>query len=143
MQLLPDLSLLAILVAFLLNYWIVRTFFFKPINRILTEREEEIGSSQRRYEESLARFNAAVSEIEANLHQARRDGATVREARRSEAVTHRASLIERTRHEAERIVTEATSRLNQDVAAARERIVRESESLARMAAERIVGRKIA
>ena len=53
--------------------------------------------------------------------------------------TQSAGIIERTTNEAKRLVAEAEARLTKDVAAARERIVRDSDSLARLAAERILG----
>lgn len=142
-DLVPNFSLLVIAIIFLLNYLVVRNFLFKPINRILNERDDEICSAQQRHEEALTRYNAAVAQIEAKLHHARREGSMAREKRRAEAVQHRAGLIERTRREAERIVTEASQRLSSQVASARDKIVKESETLARLAAERIVGRKIA
>lgn len=142
MNLFPDSTLLIIAVLFLINYWIVRTFFLKPINGILVERETEVTSAQRQYEEALAQFKDAASGIEARLQEARREGSHVRESRRSQAVAHRNSLIERTRGEAERIAAEAASRLDADVRAARQKIVRESETLAGYAAERILGRKV-
>jgi F0F1-type ATP synthase membrane subunit b/b' len=141
-ELRPDYSLLVIAVIFLLNYLIVRNFFFKPINRILSERETEVSSAQKQYEEALNRFNEATAEIEAKIHQARREGSTVREGRRVEAVQHRAGLIERTRKESEQIVGAATASLGKDVTAARDLIVGESEQLARLAAEKILGRRI-
>lgn len=143
MSIFPDSTLLIIVVLFFLNYLIVRNFFLKPINQILTERETEISSAQEQYEQALARLKEGTSGIEAKLQQARREASGVRETRRTEAVTHRAGLIEKTRHEAEKLVGQATSRLDTDVKSARETIVRDSETLARLAAERILGRKIA
>ena len=143
MSIFPDFTLLIIVVLFFINYLIVRTFFLRPINRILTERESEIGSAQKQYEEALGRFNEATSGIEAKLHEARREASNVRESRRAAAVTHRQQLIERTRGQAEKTVAEATTTLKKDVATARESIVRDAEAMARMAVERIIGRKIA
>lgn len=142
MNLFPDSTLLIVAVLFLINYWIVRTFFLKPINGILIDRETEIASAQRLYEEALSRFNEATSGIEVRLQEARREGSHVREARRSQAVSLRNSLIERTRSESERIAADAAARLDADVRAAREKIVGESEALAAYAAERILGRKV-
>jgi F-type H+-transporting ATPase subunit b len=143
MSIFPDFTLLIIVVLFFINYLIVRTFLLGPINRILTEREAEIGSAQKQYEEALGKFNEATSDIELRLHQARREASNVRESRRVAAVTHRQQLIERTRGDAEKIVVGATSSLKKDVATARETIVRDAEAMARMAVERIIGRKIA
>lgn len=141
-NILPDWSLLVIAIIFFLNYLLVRNFFLRPVNRILEDRETEIGSAQKKYENALARFNQATSEMEAKLHQARREGSIARERRRSEAVAHRSGVIERTRKEAERIVAEAAARLQGEMERARQRIVTESESLARLAAERILGRRL-
>ena len=139
----PDYSLLMIMAIFVANYWVVRRFFIKPINAVLVERETDVRSADILYEESIARFNDATAKIDEQLHQARKEAAARREQFRAEAMSHRAQVIERTRGEAEKIVQEADDVLRGEVETARERIVRESEELARLAAEKIVGRRIA
>jgi len=139
----PDPSLLVIMAIFIANYWIVRKYLIQPVDRVLTEREGDITSADRLYEESLARFNEATASMEERLYQARKDGSAVRETLRLEAVRHRGEVIERTRREAEGIVTTASESLRGDVDAARQQIVEESERLARLAAEQIAGRKLA
>jgi F-type H+-transporting ATPase subunit b len=138
----PDWSLPAIMVMFFLNYLIVRKFFLKPINDVLEARETETKTADRLHEEALSRFTAATAEIETRLHAARRDAAQLRERFRGEAATQRQSMIEKTSADAKGIVSEADQHLDRDVQAARETIVRESESLAREAAERILGRAV-
>ncbi|HEX7150465.1 MAG TPA: hypothetical protein VF618_03180 [Thermoanaerobaculia bacterium] len=138
----PNLSLLAIMVIFIMNYLVVRRFFLRPINNILEERETETKSAEQVYEVALARFNDETSRMEAQLHTAKREAAAVRESARAEAAAHRVSVVERTSGEAKTIVEDADARLQSDVRAARESIVRDSESLARLAAERILGRAI-
>jgi F-type H+-transporting ATPase subunit b len=138
----PDPSLLAIMVIFLLNYLVVKMFFLKPINDVIEARETEVKSAERLYEESLARFNEATSQTEAQLHAARREAAQVRDRFRAEAAAHRAQLVDRTHGEAQQIVTSADAKLSQDVNVAREKVVRDSEQLAKLAAERILGRPV-
>jgi len=138
----PDWSLPAIMVMFFLNYLIVRKFFLKPINDVLEARETETKTADRLHEEALSRFNAATAEIEARLHTAKRDAAQLRERYRGEAATQRQSMIDKTNTDAKGIVNEADEHLSRDVKEAREKIVRESESLAREAAERILGRAV-
>ena len=138
----PDLSLLAIMVIFIMNYLIVRKFFLQPINGILEARETETRSAEQVYEEALARFSEATAQTEAQLHAAKRDAAQLREKFRGEAGAYRQQIVDKTNAEARQIVGEADERLTKDVAVAREQIVRESESLARMAAERILGRAV-
>jgi len=138
----PDLSLLAIMVIFIANYWIVRTFFLRPINEVLEARETETKSAEKLYEDALARFNEATAQTEAQLHAAKRDAARVRDRFRGEAGAYRQDLVEKTNVEARAIVAEADQKLDAEVAAARLRIVAESDALARLAAERILGRAV-
>ena len=130
------------MVIFIMNYLIVRKFFLQPINGILEARETETRSAEQVYEEALARFSEATAQTEAQLHAAKRDAAQLRERFRGEAGAYRQQVVDKTSAEARQIVGEADERLSKDVETAREQIVRESESLARMAAERILGRAV-
>ena len=138
----PDLSLLAIMVIFIMNYMIVRKFFLQPINGILEARETETRSAEQVYEEALARFSEATAQTEAQLHAAKREAAQLRERFRNEAGAYRQQVVDKTSTEARQIIGEADESLSKDVTVAREQIVRESESLARLAAERILGRAV-
>lgn len=138
----PDYSLLAILVIFILNYLVVRAFFFKPVNAVLEERETETKSAEKLYEDALARLADATAQMETQLHAAKREAAQLRDRFRGEAGAQRQQMIERTQGEAKQIVTEADAKLTSDVAAARETIVRDADELARLAATRILGRAV-
>jgi len=141
-NLFPDLSLFAVMAIFILNYLVVRKFFLEPINRVMEEREHETKSADELYEQAMSRFREATANVEERLHIAKRDAANVREHFRGEAGAHRATMIDKTRAEAEKALAEAEAKLKEDVATARDRIVSESEALARMAAERILGRAV-
>ena len=138
----PDASLLAIMVIFILNYLVVRTFFLKPVNAVLEARETETRSAEKMYEDALTRFQEATAQTEAQLHAAKREAAQVRDRFRGEASAYRQQIVERTTGEGRAIVADADAKLGQDVAVARDTIVRDSESLARLAAERILGRSV-
>ena len=138
----PDWSLLAIVAIFILNYLVVRKFFFQPINEVLETRARETKSAEEIYEDSLARFNEATSRMEEQLHVAKRDASSIRDRFRSEAGVYRADVVSRTQAEARQQVGAATTRLDADVKEAREKILHDAESLARMAAERILGRAV-
>jgi F0F1-type ATP synthase membrane subunit b/b' len=138
----PDYSLLAIMVIFIINYFVVSRFFIRPINEVLVARENETRSANEVYEQSMARFAEATSRMEEQLHAAKREAAALRERFRAEAAAHRAAVVEKTTAEAKGVVSEADASLTQATAEARESIARDSESLARMAAERILGRPV-
>lgn len=141
-KLAPDLSLLAIIVIFFINYLIVRRFFLKPVNDLIEARETENKTAEKLYEEALQRFNEATAKTEAQLHAAKRDASQLRDRFRHEAGTHRQQVIEKTNAEARGIVADAEEKLGHDITEAREKIVRESDQLARLAAERILGRAV-
>ena len=141
-NLFPDLSLFAVLAIFVVNYFVVSHFLIRPINGVLEARETEVRVAQQTYERSLADFNQKTAEIEEQFHVARREASQLRERFRAEAATRRAALIERTSVDAKQLVAEADERLRRDVDEARQKIVRASESLARLAAERILGRAV-
>ncbi|MGZ7040159.1 MAG: F0F1 ATP synthase subunit B family protein [Thermoanaerobaculia bacterium] len=138
----PDLSLLAIMVIFWLNYVVVRKFFLRPINDVIEAREHETKTAETIFEQAMTHFQEATAKIEAQLTTARREASQLREQFRSEAAEFRNSVIEKTSNEAKATTGEAEKHLEADVAVARKKIASESESLARLAAERILGRSL-
>ena len=89
-NLVPDLSLFAVMAIFIVNYFVVSRFFLRPINDVLEARETEARTAQETYERSLADFNRRTAEIEERFHATRRDASQLRERFRAEAGTHRA-----------------------------------------------------
>lgn len=141
-KLVPDLSLLAVMAIFIATYFVVSRFLVRPVMAVIESREHETQGALEVYEAAMARFNEATAKMEERLHVAKREAGDVRERFRAEAAAHRNSLLEKTNAEAETMVSAADTQLTRDVAAARETIVRDSESLARLAAERILGRPV-
>lgn len=138
----PDYSLLAIMVIFIVNYLIVSRFFLRPISQVIEARENEVASANDIYAQSIARFSEATTLMETKLHAARHTAADVRDRFRREAAAHRTAVVEKTHNDANAIIGEADARLKTDVVEARAKIVHESETLAQLAAERILGRPL-
>ena len=134
-NLVPDLSLLAVLAIFIATYFVVSRFFVRPVLAVIESREHETRGALEVYEAAMARFNEATAKMEEQLHIAKREASEVRERFRAEAAAHRASLLEKTNADAENVVSEADTQLARDVAVAREKIVRDADWLARLAAE--------
>lgn len=141
-NLLPDLSLFAVMAIFVATYFVVSRWFIRPVNAVIESREHEAKGAQEVYETAMARFAEETTKMEERLHIAKREAGEVRERFRTEAAARRQSVLEKAGSEGETIVRDAESRLKADVAEARDKIVRESESLARLAAERILGRPV-
>jgi F-type H+-transporting ATPase subunit b len=138
----PDPSLLAIMVIFILNYLVVRKYFLQPVNRVLEERESETRTAEALYEDALAQFNEAAAQMESQLHLAKREASQLRDRYRGEAATHRQQMIDTTNEQARGVIGEAEVKLGREVETAKQQIVREADDLARLAAERILGRAV-
>lgn len=141
-ELSPDLSLLVIMAIFIAEYFVVRKFFLEPLNNVMTERQGEITTAAARHEDALARFNEATSEMEAKVGEAKKQGSAIRDSLNSEAAASRNATLAKTREEADGIVGKADAELKAAVATARQKIETESDALARLAAERILGRAL-
>lgn len=141
-NLMPDFSLLAVMVIFIMTYMVVRKFFLGPINDVLEAREHETKTAEQRYEEAMARFSEATAQVEERLHVAKKDASQMRDKFRAEASAQRATLVERTSAEAKKLVTEAETKLNAEIKEVRETLGRDAESLAHLAAERLLGRSV-
>ena len=141
-NLFPDASLFAVMAIFFVNYLVVRQFLVKPVNAVLEAREAEKKTSDQMYEQAMARYNEATATMEQQLHGAKKDAAQVREQFRAEATAHRNRVIASTQTEAKQIVSEAEQKLTSQVSEARDTIKGDSEKLARLTAERILGRAV-
>src|SRR5258708_25952307 len=112
MKVAPDWSLLGIVAIFILNYLVVRKFFFQPVNAVLEARAYETKSAEQIYEESLGRFNEATSRMEEQLHVAKREAGAIRDRFRSEAGAYRADTVSRTQPQPQPHAAAATTSLS-------------------------------
>ena len=142
--LLPDwtgkLPLLILLFAALM--FPANALLFKPIFRVLDEREEQIGGTRRRAErirgeaeETLANYEQAVREVR---EEAERD----RKQRAAEAREQNAAVTTEARAEAEREIERARAELAVTLDATRQGLRAQVEELAQDAASRILGRSL-
>ena len=142
--LLPDwtgkLPLLILLFAALM--FPANALLFKPIFRVLDEREEQIGGTRRRAErirgeaeETLANYEQAVRDVR---EEAERD----RKQRAAEAREQNAAVTTEARAEAEREIERARAELAVTLDATRQGLRAQVEELAHDAASRILGRSL-
>jgi F-type H+-transporting ATPase subunit b len=120
----------------------VNALLFRPIFRVLDERDERVTGNRRRAEslstqadETLARYEQAVREVREDAERGR--VATLEEARR--ASSERGASA---RDEAEGEITRARTEIAGVLEDARVRLRAEADDLARIAAGRILGRPL-
>ena len=138
---LPDLSVFWVIFFVLLLTVILDRLLFKPILRVINQREEAIRSARELAERSATEARAAAAEFEQKTSAARADIYRQMDEMRRAAQAEPAEILTRTRAEAEAEIAAAAATLDRDAAEARRRLEADAEALGAAAAERILGRK--
>jgi F-type H+-transporting ATPase subunit b len=139
--LIPDLSVVWVIVFVLTLSVILDRLLLRPTTRVMQEREGAIRSARELAEASRARAQAAADEFEAKTRAARGDVYRQMDEKRRAALERRASLVADTRREVEQALRDAAQRLHKQAAAARAQLERDSDTLATIIVERVLGRK--
>ena len=134
----PDASLLAVMVIFWVVYWILRSFFFGPIQEILRERRETVDTARAEHEAAMAKTDAKIEAERERLNEARVEAASKRDALRREAEEERQRILAETREATEQRLDEAQTRLDEDVAQAREGLEDRARALAGHMADKLL-----
>ncbi|MDD5044582.1 MAG: F0F1 ATP synthase subunit B [Candidatus Omnitrophica bacterium] len=145
MELLSMLSaneLVAQTVSFLILFFILRAFFWKPILKLLDERKEKIASELKSIEEEKATAQEIMADYEAKLK-------TIDDAAKAEiqeAVLEGQKIIEQAksdaRSESEKIIIEARAQANRELAMTRQELKDEVVDLVLDATEHLLEEKM-
>lgn len=138
----PDLSVIWVIVFVLFLSVVLDRLLFRPLVRVMDERERAIQSAREVADASAVRAQAALAELDAKRVEARGEVYRQMDEVRRQAGGRRSELIERTRAEAGAAIREATARIRAQADDASARLEREAEELAGAIAERVLGRKI-
>ena len=138
---LPDLSVVWVIFFLLVLTVILDRLLFRPIQRVIQEREAAGRTARDLAERSRREAAAATAEFEAKTSAARAEvyrqmDDVLRVARQA-----RTELLAESRAEAEREIAAASAQLQADADEARRRLQADAETLGAAAAERILGRK--
>lgn len=138
---LPDLSVFWVIFFVLLLTVLLDRLLFKPVLRVMAQREDAIRSARELAERSASEARAAAAEFEQKTADARGEIYRQMDEMRRSALEERAQILAATRAEAEAEVARATTVLRAETEEARRRLSAEAEALGAAAAERILGRK--
>ena len=137
----PDLSVVWVIVFVLTLAVILDRLLLRPVTRVMQEREGAIRSARELAEASRAHAQAAADEFEAKTRAARGDVYRQMDETRRAALDRRAALVGDTRREVEHALRDAAQRIQKQAAAARAQLERDSDTLATIIVERVLGRK--
>ena len=139
---LPDLSVLWVILFVLVAVLVVDRLLFRPLLRVMQERERAITSARELADKAAADAAAAAADFDAKTTVARAEIHREMDQSRRAALALREELIAATRNDADRALREATSRLEAEATEARARLRAEADTLGAAIAERVLDRKV-
>jgi F-type H+-transporting ATPase subunit b len=105
-QLVPDGTLILHVILIILMVFILNITLFRPINRILEERERRTRGRSGEAQDILRRVESSIGQYERSLREARAEGYHLLEQQRTEAMRERQAGLSSLREELSRSVEE-------------------------------------
>ena len=136
----PDLSALWVIAFLLLTTYLLNSLIFQPVLKVIEARNRAVNDARELAQTAADRATTAGNEYTQKLNAARTDVYRQMDEKRRAAMDKRAALLAETRGVVERELSEASTRVGQEAAAARATLDREAESLAGAIVTRILGR---
>jgi F-type H+-transporting ATPase subunit b len=136
----PDLSVLWVIVFLLLTTYLLNTLIFQPILKVIEARTRAVSDARDLAQSAADRATAANTEYSQQLNAARSEVYRQMDEKRRAAMDQRAALLGDTRATVERELAEATARVKQQAADARATLDREADSMAGAIVSRVLGR---
>ena len=137
---LPDLSVLWVIAAILLLAVILDRWLFKPVLRVIRERETAVQSAMQMAEDATAKAKAASAEFDAKMGAARADLYKQLDERRKAGDAYRTELMAKTRDEVDKTLADARTQLDAQVSEARTTLAHDADQLGREIADKVLGR---
>jgi F-type H+-transporting ATPase subunit b len=138
---LPSLAVFWVILIVLLLAVVLDRGFFRPLGRVMREREAAIRSAQEMAQASAARAREAAAEFERRTQAAQAEVYRDMDENRRLANEKRAAVMARTRQEVDGQVADASARLAAQAAAASAQLEKEADALGEAIVERLLGRK--
>jgi F-type H+-transporting ATPase subunit b len=137
-----DASAIVVFVTALILVWVLNTLLFKPVNRVLDERERRTRGYHSEARAILAECDHKLSRYEAAIRQARAENYTMLEQKRREALQRRTELIAVTKQKIGQQLTEARRQIAEQVAEAKSQLEGEAPLIARRISNSVLGRTV-
>ena len=138
---LPNLSVVVVVFAVVLLAFVLDRVLFKPLLRVMRDRDAAIKSALQLAESATAKAQAASAEFDANVTAARADLYKQMDERRKAAEVYRHELMTRTRADVDGQLARARAELEAQTAQARARLDEDAEQLGRDIAVKVLGRE--
>jgi F-type H+-transporting ATPase subunit b len=137
-----DLAFLIQLINFLVLLAVLNILLYKPIRRVIAERQGKIADARRRAEGVDQDVQAKMAEYEARLKEMKSGAADERGALVREAQAEETNILEAARKEASETLSAIKSRVAQEAADARTILQEQAKLLSVDICEKVLGRSL-
>ena len=137
-----DGTLLLQIVNFLVLLFLLNLILFRPIRKILSQREEEMTSRQKTIDDFQDQAEKNEKGIEEGVVQARKEGYAEKEAFKSQGLEQEKEILEEAGAGVEQKLSAAKKEIETKIAVAREALEGQIASFSDELAQKILGRSI-
>ncbi len=138
----PDGSLVVIFFLFLIFVFLLNRILFKPVGRILDQREKLTHGAKAEAREAADELRRKLGEFEERIRLARAESYRYLEQQRAAAVARRNQDIEEARHQAASTIEDGKREIARQAEQARSALESEAASIAGSIAQTILGRAV-
>lgn len=135
-------TLILQLLQFLLLIWILNRLMFRPILRLINDRDKHIEKIKQDVENAEREATELANKSMAMEKDARLDAGEERAGLRQEANSQMESIFEDTRKEMDTIMSEAEKEIDTQVEKAKDILHKEAAVLAEEIIEKVIGRRV-
>jgi F-type H+-transporting ATPase subunit b len=136
----PNGSLVFILILFILFVFVMNRLLFRPIGRVLDERETLTEGAANEARAAVRRYQAKLADYESTIRQVRAESYKKLEQDRTAALEERRHVIEAAKQETNEKIEHAKSEIEQQASAARAALESESRQIAETISRTVLGR---
>ena len=137
----PGLSVFCVIAFVLVLAVILDRLLFKPLTRVIDERQSRVKSALELAREAADRATAATAQFDERTRAAQAEVYRHMDETRRVALEGRHELLERTRAEIDATVSAGRARLAEQAEAAREQLDRQADELADAVVRRVLDRR--
>ena len=138
----PNASLFLVFVLFIIFVFVLNRILFRPIGRVLDEREALTEGATNEARAAARRYQAELASYEASIRQARGESYRRLEQDRAAALEERKRLIDEAKQKAADEIDLAKSEIANQAALARASLEAESRQIAERISRTVLGRTV-
>lgn len=136
----PDGSIIPAIVIFLLLIAVLNWLLYKPLMKVLSERESRTTGLIHQAQEDLNYQLGLFEKYQASIKQARMEGYRRQEQLRAEAQKRRAEVLAKSRTAGEKLIQDSRDSIHVQVEDAKRQLTQDAQDMAQRITSTILGR---